>query len=77
MSTMKETGSDSVFTPEVMAELQKLADDAAKGIRDPERMRQAAERMDRTREEIFRRIGLVDFAVPTIRALRDGDDECA
>ena len=68
MSTMKETETDSVFTPEVMAELQKLADDAAKGIRDPERMRQAAERMDRTREEIFRRIGLVDFAVPTIRA---------
>ncbi len=72
MSTMNET--ETAFTPEVMVELQKLADDAAKGIRDPERMRQAAERMDRTREEIFQRIGLVDFAVPTIRALRD--DEC-
>ncbi len=47
MSAMKETETDSVFTPEVMAELQKRADDAAGGIRDPERMRQAAERMDR------------------------------
>jgi hypothetical protein len=76
MSTMDKPETESVFTPEVMAEPQKLADDAARGVRDPGRMRQAAERMDRTREEIFQRIGLVDFAVPTIRALRDGDDEC-
>ncbi len=51
MSTMNETETESVFTPEVMAELQRLADDAARGIRDPERMRRAAERMDRMREE--------------------------
>jgi hypothetical protein len=61
--------------PEVMAELQKAADDAAKGIRDPEKMREACERMDRTREQIFQRIGYVDFAVPTIRALRDGEGD--
>ncbi len=65
----------SVFTPELLAELQRAVEDAAKGIRDPEKMRRAAEEMDRTREQIYRRIGLVDFAVPTIRALRDGDDE--
>ena len=65
----------SIFTPELMAELQRAAEDAAKGIRDPEKMRRAAEEMDRTREEIYSRIGIVDFAVPTIRALRDGDDE--
>jgi hypothetical protein len=64
----------SSIPPEVMAELQQAAIDAAKGIRDPEKMRQARERMDRTREQIFRRIGLVDFAVPTIRSLRDGDE---
>ncbi|MEJ7638805.1 MAG: hypothetical protein WKF75_12730 [Singulisphaera sp.] len=40
-----------------MAELQKLADDAAGGIRDPERMRQAAERMDRMREETCTSMG--------------------
>jgi len=65
----------SAIPPEVMAELQKAADDAAKGIRDPEKMRGACEEMDRRREQIFRRIGSVDFAAPTIRALRDGDDE--
>ena len=58
-----------------MAELPEAIDRAVKGIRDPEAMRKACERMDRTREEIYRRNGLLDFAVPTIRALRDGDDE--
>ena len=38
-------------------------------------MRKACERMDRTREMIYRRNGLLDFAVPTVRALRDGDIE--
>ena len=61
--------------PEIMAELRQSAENAAKGIRDPEKMRLACERMDRTREQIRQRIGIVDFAVPTIRALRDRDDE--
>jgi hypothetical protein len=56
-----------------MAELEKAVQDLMKGVRNPEKMRQAAEEMDRTREAIYRRIGLVDFAVPTIRDLRDGD----
>jgi hypothetical protein len=73
MSTTRET--PSAIPPEVMAELQEAADRAAKGIRDPERMRQAIERMDRTREEIYRRVGTLDFSVPTIRELRDGDAE--
>jgi len=33
---MKTMETDSVFPPEVMAELQEAADRAAKGIRDPE-----------------------------------------
>jgi hypothetical protein len=39
--------------------------------RDPEAMRKAAERMDRMREETFKRVGLLDVAVPFIRELRD------
>jgi hypothetical protein len=66
---------ESAIPPEVMADLEEAARYAASGIRDPEVMRRACERMDRTREEIFRRHGLLDFAVPTIRALRDGDDD--
>ncbi len=73
MATVDKPMATRLFTPEVMAELQKAADDAAKGIRDLEKMRLACERMDRTREEIFKRIGVVDFGVPTIRELRDAD----
>jgi hypothetical protein len=58
-----------------MVELQEAVERAMTGSRDAEAMRKACERMDRTREGIYRRTGLLDLAVPTIRALRDGEDE--
>lgn len=57
--------------PDLMAELQAAAEKAARGIRDPEEMREACERMDRMREEIRRRNGILNIAVPAIRELRD------
>jgi hypothetical protein len=72
---MDEAKNSSRITPEMMAELQEAIERAMKGNRDQEAMRKACERMDNTREEIYRRNGLLDFAVPTIRALRNGDDE--
>ena len=56
---------------EVLAELQEAADRAARGICDPQIARQARERMDRQREQIRRKHGLLDLAVPAIRALRE------
>ena len=56
-----------------MAELQAAADRAAKGIRDPQSMAKACERMDRLREEIRRKHGILDIGVPAIRELRDGE----
>ncbi len=56
---------------ELVAELQEAADRAAQGIRDPDAMRQACERMNRIREEIYRKHGLLDIGVPVIRELRD------
>lgn len=56
---------------EAMARMQQAADRAAKGVRDPERMRKAAETMDRISEEVRKRHGLLDIAVPIIRELRD------
>ncbi len=53
--------------PDVMAELREAAELAAKGIRDPERMRRACERMDRMRE----RMREADLAVDLIRETRD------
>jgi hypothetical protein len=72
---MDQSEESSPFTPEIMAELQEGIERAMKGIRDPEAMRIACERMDMTREEVYRRNGLLDFAVPTIRALRDGEGQ--
>ena len=72
---MDKTEESSRITPEMMVELQEAIERAMKGSRDAKAMRKACERMDRTRGEIYRRNGLLDFAVPTIRALRDGEDE--
>lgn len=71
---MTELKDATTFTDAELAEMQAAIERAMKGIRDPEAMRRACEEMDRTRERIYQRVGLLDFAVPTIRALRDGDD---
>jgi hypothetical protein len=57
--------------PEILAEMEEAIRKAMAGIRDPEAMRRACERMDRTREEIYQRHGLLDVAVPLIREIRD------
>jgi hypothetical protein len=57
--------------PEIMAELEEAARQALSGIRDPEAMRRACERMDRRREEIRQKHGILDIGVPAIRELRD------
>ena len=65
------TKETSGIPPELLAELQEAADRAARGVRDPEVMRQAAASMDRLREEIRQTHGLLDIAVPAIREFRD------
>jgi len=52
-------------------DVQAAVDRVLKGVRDPEAMRLAAERMDRMREEMRQRVGNVDLAVPLIRETRD------
>ncbi len=68
---MKTTTTNRVIPPEVMAELQEAARLALAGVRDPEAMRRACARMDRMREEVRRKHGLLDIGVPAIRELRD------
>jgi hypothetical protein len=55
---------------EADAELQEVIRRAMSGVRDPEEMRKACERMDRMREEVRAREGVLDIAVPAIRELR-------
>jgi hypothetical protein len=58
--------------PTIDQELDEILAKLVKGEpRDPEAVRLACERMDRMREEIQKRVGLVDIAIPAIRELRD------
>jgi hypothetical protein len=67
-----ETNDTRVIPPDLMAVLQEAAERAARGVRDPQAMRRAAEEMDRVREEIRRQHGVLDIGVPAIRELREG-----
>jgi len=52
---------------ELLAEMQERADRAAKGVRDPEDMRRAFERMDRMREAMRE----TNIAVELVREARN------
>jgi hypothetical protein len=56
---------------ELWEELRQAIDIAMSNVRDPEIMRQAAESMDRLGEQIYKREGLLDIAVPYLRESRD------
>jgi hypothetical protein len=69
---MEATGAKPSIVPaEAMAELEEAVARILRGERDPEAMRRAAERMDRMREEMRQRVGLIDMAVQLIREGRD------
>jgi hypothetical protein len=55
-----------------MADLEAVVAAVAAGkAPDPELARRVRERADRVREDVFRRHGLINVAVPAIRELRD------
>lgn len=56
---------------DVAADLQQILDNFVGGIQDPEAAKLARERMDRMREENFRRYGIQNVAVDLIRQTRD------
>ena len=56
---------------DVKAQLQQTLDDLVKGIRRPDKMRAACERMDRMREENRKLFGEQNIAVDLIREARD------
>jgi hypothetical protein len=57
--------------PELVAELEAAAAQAGRGIRDPQAARKAAADMDRIREAVRQRHGVLDIGGPAIRELRD------
>jgi hypothetical protein len=66
MATVERRGA-IIVDPEVQAAVDRVL----RGVRDPDAMLQAAERMDRMREEMRQRVGNVDLAVPLIRETRN------
>jgi hypothetical protein len=63
--------NNHVIPADILAELRAATDRAARGVRDPEVMRRACERMDRMREDLRRRTGDLDVAVELVREGRD------
>jgi len=68
---MPATETTSNVPPEFAAAFQEALDDLAKGIRRPEKMQAACERMDRLREENRQRFGEQDLALQLVRQTRD------
>ncbi len=71
MSPMPDHEATSAIPSPDMEELKDTLDRALRGLRDPAAMDRAAERMDRMREEMRRRIGAGEWAVPLTRETRD------
>jgi hypothetical protein len=65
------TAETNPIPHDLMVELQEAAESASRGIGDPEARKEACEEMDRIREEIRARHGVLDIGVPAIRELRD------
>ena len=59
---MTNTETPPAITEDLVTVLEATIDRAIKGIRDPERMDQAAKEMDEAREEVFQRLGELDLA---------------
>jgi len=69
--TIMTTKEKNLIPPKLLAELESVMADLAKGKRDPEAMRKAARDMDKMREETRNELGILDVAVDLVREGRD------
>jgi hypothetical protein len=70
INVMKTTETN-LIPAEITNEMNQAANNAAKGIRDPERIKRARKNMDTIREQIRKQHGILDIGVPSLRELRD------
>jgi hypothetical protein len=68
---MKTTEDTLGISPELRIEFREAAENAVKGIRDPQKMKEACERMDRMREENRKIFGEENIGVEIIRQMRE------
>ncbi len=66
-----KTTENSLIPPELAIEMRRAVENAARGERNPERIKRARASMDRIREEIRKEHGVLDIGVAAIRELRD------
>jgi hypothetical protein len=67
MNTTETTG----IPEDVKAQLRQTLEDLVKGVRRPDKMKAACERMDRMREENRKLFGEQNIAVELVREARD------
>lgn len=74
--TFKENIMATVEKPTAQSDLEELFElfSAGKSVEDTQLVRRVRERSDAARRAVFERNGLLDVAVPMIRALRDGEE---
>ena len=68
---MNTTVTTAGIPPDLAAEFQEALEDLANGIRRPEKMQAACDRMDQRREENRQLFGEQNIAVELIRQTRD------
>jgi hypothetical protein len=68
---MSGTETSTAIPPDLAAEFQDAVNDLAKGVRRPEKVEAACQRMDRLREENRRLFGEQDIAVELVRQTRN------
>jgi chromatin segregation and condensation protein Rec8/ScpA/Scc1 (kleisin family) len=68
---MNTTDSVPGIPEDIKAELRETFDDLVTGVRRPDKMKAACERMDRMREENRKLFGEQNIAVDLIRETRD------
>jgi len=68
---MNRTESFAGIPEEVKVQLRQTLDDLVKGVRHPDKMKAACQRMDRMREENRKLFGEQNIAVSLIRETRD------
>lgn len=68
---MNTTETSAGISDVVKAQLKQTLDDLVKGIRRPDKMKEACERMDRMREENRKLSGEQNIAVDLIRETRE------
>jgi hypothetical protein len=68
---MNTTETTPGIPPDLAAEFREALDDLASGIRRPEKMQAACQRMDRLREENRQLFGEQNLAVDLVRKTRD------